>query len=97
MARKKLVQTVLPGVAASDAVTVPARESPDEIFKKVRGRYIMICSDPMTQQLEEGKAQVMSVSNVVPLDRGFVMVYATVHFKSDPKWARNERKFMMRG
>lgn len=90
-------QEVLPDVPASEAVTAPLRDSPEEVFKKVKGRYIMIYSDPMTQQLSEGLAQVVEVSHTIPLERGFIMVYATVHFKKDPKWARNERKFMMRG
>lgn len=97
MKKKKLVQEVLPGVPASEADTAPVRDSPEEILKKVKGRYIMIYSDPMTGKLEEGLAQVIEVSHTIPIERGFIMVYATVHFKKDPKWARNERKFMMRG
>lgn len=80
--------------AASEAVTVPNVFTYEQQIGK---RYIMIYSDPMTQGLQEGLAQVIKIHKAVALDRGYVMLYATVHFKKDPKWARNERKFMMRG
>lgn len=95
MAKRKAVQTVLPGVSTSpDAITIPNMVT---FQKRIGKRYVMIYSDPMTQKLLEGKAQVIEVTNMIPLDRGYVMLYCTVHFKGDPKWQRNERKIMMRG
>lgn len=85
------------GVSASaraEAVTVPQIE---RIAKQIGKRYVKIFEDPMTQTKFEGMAQVIEYSHLIPVELGYVMVYATVHFKGDAKWARNERKFMIRG
>lgn len=98
MEKKKLLKgKQLPLAGASEAVTVPPATTIEKIAKQIGRRYVKIFEDPMTQQKFEGLAQVMEYSHCIPIELGYVMVYATVHFKGDAKWARNERKFMIRG